>query len=150
MLPIECHIALAQVNEVAGVAYLDSDGDLNIVSIITIPLVCLDRTEWVIGQQGNNLTQDQEGVKLNAIKICGSVLVPMREALADNLGLKWGSTLISNIENCTLWTGSNINTAFPGDGELRMVVFPCASIFGYGSVFPEVSLDNLLAALAST
>ena len=57
MSPTERHVALIQENDVAGIAYLDYDGMLNTVSIITIPLVRLDRTDWVIGQQGNNLTK---------------------------------------------------------------------------------------------
>ena len=97
---------------------MDCDGMENTVSITTTPLVRLDRTEWVIDQQGNKLTEGPEGVKLNAIEVCGFVLVLMRETMADNLGLKWNSTLIVNKETCILWTGGDVDTNFPGTGEL--------------------------------
>ena len=113
MLLIERLTALVQASDVAGIAYLESDGDLNTVSIITTPSVHLNRVEWVIGQQGNELIQGPEVVKLNVLGIYSSIFVPMREGLADNLGLKWGTTLILDTQNCTLWSGGNLDTAFP-------------------------------------
>ena len=150
MMWTERHTALVQANDIAGIAYFDSDGDLNIVSIITTPSVQLNRAEWVIDQQGNKLTQGQEAVRLNAFEICSSVLVPIRDGLANILGLKWDIALILDLQNCTLWPGTDLDTAFPDNGVLWMVVFPCAFPFDYGSRFLEVSLDNLFPALAST
>ena len=146
MSPIERHVALVQANDVAGVIYLDSDSMLNTISIITTPVVHNNRTEWVIDQQGNNLTNCPEGIKLNALELYGLVLVSMQEALANNLGLKW-DTLTT--KNCTLWTGGDIDTDFPGIGKLCIVDFFCAFPSGYGSMFPEGSLDHPLIAIAS-
>ena len=92
--PTERHVALVQANDIAGVIYWDNDGNLNTTSIITTPTVCEDRKEWVIGQQGNRLTDGLEGVRINALELCGLVLVPIQEALVNALGLKWDSTLI--------------------------------------------------------
>ena len=102
MLLMERHVALIQKNDVLWVIYLDYDGLLNIVGIIITPLVRLDRAEWVIGQQGNKLTESTEGIKLDALEICGLVLVLIQEALANHLGLKRVSTLILTAENYTL------------------------------------------------
>ena len=74
----------------------------------------------------------------------------MQESLANDLGLKWDFSLILNAENYTLWSGGDIGTNFPGDSDLRMIVFLCTFPVGYSSVFLEITLDNLLAALAST
>ena len=133
MSPMEQHVALVQANDVAGVIYWDDDGNLNTVSIITTPTVYKDWKEWVISQQGNRLTNGPD-----ALELCGLVLVPMWEALADALGLKWDPTLILATENCPLWTGGAIDTNFPGTGDLCMVDFPCDFPFGYGNIFQRI------------
>lgn len=74
----------------------------------------------------------------------------MQEGLANNLGLKCDDTLILDSQICTLWSGEDLDTAFPGNGVLRMEAFPCTFFFGYSSIFPKASMDNLLVALAST
>ena len=48
MSPTKRNTALIQANDVVNVAYLDSDRDINTVSIIINPSVCLNRLEWVI------------------------------------------------------------------------------------------------------
>ena len=128
MSQIKHHVALVQENNVVGVTCLDSDGILNIVNIITTPLVRLDRMMWVMDQHGNKLSKGPEGVKLNTIETYSLVFVSMQEALAENLGMKWDSSLIFKAKNYTLWTGGNLATNFPGTDELRMVLSPVLAL----------------------
>ena len=118
MLPMERHVALVYINNVAGVIYLDNDGYLNTINIVTTLTVPEDGKARVIGQQGNKLTNGPEVVKINALELCCSVLVPMQEAFATILGLKWDSALDLTTENYTLWSRGDIANNFPSNGAL--------------------------------
>ena len=70
--------------------------------------------------------------------VYGSVVVPMRETHATVLGLTFDDTLIVDNDNTTLWDNcEDLTVTFPGEGELRMVVFPCTFALGYGTTVPS-------------
>ena len=77
-------------------------------------------------------------MRLPLAAVCGSVVVTMRETHAIALGLTCDDTLIVDNNNTTLWDNcDDLKVAFPGEGELRMVIFPCTFALGYGTMVPS-------------
>ena len=155
--------AICQVDDCAGACYFNSNKVLVSITIISSPHARADQTDWLVGQQGNNLIQGPAAVKINISDLCGLVVVPMRKPFAVALNLDYNKTLIVDETNTTFWDGAGaLDTDFPGDGDLCMLAFPCTiflgagalcmvalpcvSPFWYGSVVPDL-LENLLIAL---
>ena len=71
---------------------------------------------------------------------------PMRKPFIKLLKLTCNTTLIVDKTNTTFWDNcGELDTVFPGDGDLRMAIFPCAFALGYCSVALN-SLELLVAA----
>ena len=122
--------SLQDMNDVTGIIYLNTDLDFRSVSIIGKPANRPHQAEWRSGQIGTQLSRGPEGILFNLDNVCGSIVVPMRESNAKRLGLLYDSTKIISDANCKLWDNFDLETDFPGEGELRMATLPC--VFPYG------------------
>ena len=150
LTPTERALAVAQKDECAGVTYVTTSKGLQAFTIVSRASEPTDRATWLIGQEGNHLHQGQSAMRLPLSGVCGSVVVPMRETHATALGLTFDETLIVDNENTTLWDNcEDLTVTFPGEGELRMVVFPCTIALGYGATVPG-SFALLVESIDST
>ena len=134
--------------EINGVMYVNTDLDLQVVSIINPPADRLQRKEWCIGQVGTRLSRGAEPVRFNRDAVCGDVVVPMRVPYAEALGLFYDTSKSITATTCKLWDDFDPAKDFPGDGELRMTAFPRGFPFGQGAVVPQ-SFEEMLDLIES-
>ena len=139
LTPTERALAAAQKDECAGVTYVTTSKGLQAFTIVSRASEPTDRATWLIGQEGNHLHQGQLVMQLPLAAVCGSVVVPMREHHAIALTLPFDNTLIVDNDNTDFWDNcGDLKTVFPGEGSLRMVVFPCTFALGYGATVPSL------------
>ena len=89
-------------------------------------------------------------MRLRLAAVCGSAVVSMRKPHAIPLSLPFDNTLIVDNDNTEFWDNcDDLKTVFPGEGNLRMVVFPCTFALGYGATEPS-SFATLVDSIDST
>ena len=119
MSPKEQEAAILTM-DVDGIIYTNTDLDFQVISIIHQPADRSQRKDWLVGQIGTRLSRGAEQVRFDLRAVCGNVVVPMREPHAVALSLKFDDKKTINETTGTLWSGFDLDTDFPGEGELRM------------------------------
>ena len=89
----ELEAAISLADECAGVVYVNTTKEVKSFTIVSRVCEQPTREKWLIGQQGNHLFQGKAAVRLGIIKVCGSVIFPMREPHAIALKLPYNTTL---------------------------------------------------------
>ena len=79
--------------------YLDTDLKFQAIFIVISPAHRPQRADWRVGL-GNRLSRGPEGILFNLEDVCGSIVVPMREPSAKQLGLLYNSTKVISADNC--------------------------------------------------
>ena len=142
MSPAEREAALLSI-DVEGIIYTNTDSDFQVISITHQPADRDQRKDWYVGQIGTRLSRGAEPVRFDLHEVCGNVVVPMREPHAQALGLEYDDKKIINATTGTLWPEFDLDTDFPGEGELCMTVFPRGFPFGQGAEVPQSFEEHL-------
>ena len=128
--------------------YVDTDVEFQAISIISSPAHHHHREQWRVGQLRNRLSRGPEAIRFNREDICCSIVVPMQEPYAKELGLLHDSSQIISVDNCRFWDNFDPEKDFAGDGELCMVTLPRAFPYSQGTVVSQ-PFDELLNSIES-
>ena len=98
---------LLNKQDLTGVMYLHTDFEFRSVSIISASPNRFEQDKWLVGQLGNRLSRSPESIQFNHVNICSSIVVPMREPYAKELGLLYDKSIIISVDNCKFWPEVN-------------------------------------------